>query len=182
MTIQCYICLTKVLDVPNYKDKLCKDLLGSGICDYCVLQVPDYGEDLFQDCVIKMLSISDTKLFDIYSRGKHLDYFFLIARNTIYTYYKRKKVNWVELPTNFDLEDIEYEERGNEVIDIINEWAEDRTSMWWYHSKLIKMYIEEGSYRKLAIKTGIPQNSISFSVREFKNWVRGLCEDLKIQI
>jgi DNA-directed RNA polymerase specialized sigma24 family protein len=171
-----------MLDVPNFKDRLCEDILNSGIKDYCIMQEPHIGEDLFMDAVIKMLSVPERKLYDIYERGKHVDYFFLIARNTIYSYYKKKRIAWVEFTMDYDTKEEEYVETGNEIIDLIDEWSEDRESMWWYHSKLIKLYIESGSYRKLSVKTGIPQNSISFSVREFKNWVRGLCSDLKIEI
>ena len=165
-----------------WKEKLGKDLLDCNIRQYCIANIGIDGEDVFAECLYKVFKLPNVKLKDIYDRGKHLDYFFLICRNSIYNYYKKKRIEWVQIPENYDIEDEEYYENGNDILDLIEEWGEDHNSMWWYHSRLIKLYVDEGSYRLVSKKTGIPFNSIRVSVREFKNWINEIYSELGLDI
>ena len=165
-----------------WKDKLVKDLYSCNIKDYCMTNLGDDWEDLFHDSILAMLCIDEAKLEDIYNRNKHIDYFFLVVRNNIYRTYKAKKVEFTTLEHWYDVEDPEYVETGNEILDAIDEWADERNSMWWYHSRLIKLYAEEGSYRAVSEKTMIPKASIADSIREFKRWINEICVELGIEI
>lgn len=166
----------------TWKEYCASDIYNSGLVEYAESLVGGYGADIIQDCMVKLFSMDEEKLRDIFNRGKHVDYFFLTLRNTAYNYIRKRKLELVEFGDGFDLADTEYKEHGNEIIDIVREWADEYGSMWWYHSRLISLYAEEGTYRKVAAKTGIPHNSVSRSIRDFQMWLKEICTELKIDI
>jgi len=168
----------------NWKEKLAKDLLDSNIKRYCRSKVCEMdADDVLSESLFRMMRMDDEKLKDIYDRRKHLDYFFLVVRNQIHNYNRKaNRYTFVEFTAEHEAEDSPYVETGNEIIDAIEEWADDFNSGWWYHARIMKLYAEEGSIRKVHKKTKIPNDSISITIDEFRDWVVGIAEDLELDI
>jgi hypothetical protein len=179
------VCLIKKLVLPKkWKDKLAQDLMDSNIRQYCEGKVkyPDF-DDVFSESMYRMMRMDDEKLKDIYDRKKHLDYFFLVVRNQIHNYNRASnRFTFLEFSDEFEVEDTPYHESGAEILDVIDEWAEDFNSGWWYHSRIMKLYAEEGSIRRVHKKTKIPYANVSITIDEFRDWVIGLAEDLGLDI
>jgi DNA-directed RNA polymerase specialized sigma24 family protein len=172
--------------LPNisWKDSLAKDILESNLREYCRNLIgTDYADDVFSDSLLKMFKIPNSKLKDIYDRGKHLDYFFLVVRNMSYNHFRKmKRYPYENMEDSFDMIWEEYHEYGNEILEAVNEWAADRESGWWYHARLIKLYAEEGSIKRVHQKTKIPQQSVSHSLKEFRQWMKEIVDEMGIEI
>ena len=163
----------------KWKEKLGEDLLNCEVKAYCYANVDEADADvIFSECLYKVFKIEDAKLKDIYDRGKHIDYFFLVVRNTIYNYYRAKRIEWVDYKPEFDILDEDYVEEGAEIIEAIDEWANEWGSMWWYHAGLLKLYAEEGSIAGVNRRTKIPKSSIAHSIKEFREWIIEICNEL----
>ena len=135
-------------------------------------------EDIKQHTFLELFQKPEEFILDLHNRGRLKPFIVKILYNTAtYTKSSFAKSLGKETPTDFCVASKFEIIRTSETED--REMAEMHASvqcgmseMHWYKSRLLREYSEEGTYQKVADKTGIPIISIFATVREAKKEIK----------
>ena len=125
-----------------------------------------HGDDLIQEVALQLLEMPDDKWQEI-NEGGYLRFYVVRTIMNMATSKRSafaKKYNLFntsnELPEQIEPEGYDHEKESDlRTIETL------LTELHWYDKKVLEMYIEEGSYRKVAAKVGIPYKSIGNTVK-----------------
>ena len=141
----------------------------------------NYSDDLYQSTWVVILGIPEEKLKHIFNKGYLLFYVFRIIKS-IQMQDQKKKRNYIPIEKELKTFDDEYKistklefeiesalktsdhsDKVNARIEL-EKVSKTLESMHWYDEKIFRLYLEEGSYRKVEKKTGIGYNSVQDTV------------------
>lgn len=134
-------------------------------------------KDLFQELIIILLEKEEQKIIDLYE-NKQLKWFVIkIIQNQWQSssspFYKKYK-DFQSKTNEIQFEIAETTDADSSRFNIIDtELSREvfESKKEWYENKLTHSYIESGSLRKLATKTRISRNAISYSLNSFKSLI-----------
>ena len=149
------------------KDKAIVDLLGDSDLTALAVKICRHPDDLIQEMALQLLEMPDRKWQEI-NAGGYLRFYVVRSLLNMATSKRSnfaKKYNLFnhtnELPELTDTEGYDYEkELDIRTVEVLME------ELYWYDREILKLWIEEGSYRKVAKKVGIPFKSIGNSVKK----------------
>ena len=149
------------------KDKAIVDLLGDSDLQALAVKICRHPDDLIQEMALQLLEMPDRKGQEI-NAGGYLRFYVVRSLLNMATSKRSnfaKKYNLFnhtnELPELTDTEGYDYEkELDIRTVEVLME------ELYWYDREILKLWIEEGSYRKVAKKVGIPFKSIGNSVKK----------------
>jgi DNA-directed RNA polymerase specialized sigma24 family protein len=133
----------------------------------------DNAEELVQDLYLKLMEMNDIKKI-MYKNDINLFYLYKILRS-IFLNQQKKNVNLLSIDE--ELYDMQYEEYNeyadNEFEQMLALTNEALDSMYWFDSKLFRVYIEEDhSIQSLHNATGISNSTIWTSHKKTKQYVK----------
>lgn len=120
-------------------------------------------QDILQHCFLELFETDEAKIMDLHERGKLKVYICKTLYNTArFTRSSFAKQLGREEPTEYleDTIDEEYEE-----IEV------NLDTLHWYKRELIKLYAEQGTYRKVSDLTHIPFSSVYNTVLETRKQI-----------
>lgn len=145
-------------------------------------------DDIKQDTFLYLLEKAEAKpdeIIDLHKRDKLRHYvtkMLFNAANFSQSRINRQMRRETEIPTEAhcfpclpeDTDEINTEERIQECLIKVRRMRESdkRVSKDWYFAELLEEYVQEGTFRKVAAKTGIPLNSVHFAVRIAKDEIK----------
>jgi DNA-directed RNA polymerase specialized sigma24 family protein len=131
-------------------------------CSRAALKIdPINGEDLYQDCIIKIHIKEQAKELGHVSNIKA---YFIRCLQTAFLDTKRKNVNFVEL---FDFASDDSEDVVNDIInDMLTEPAPTKRAI--YKQQVVAAYLHLGSAAKAAKHLNIHHQSVHNAVRAFR--------------
>ncbi len=163
-----------MLTVKEIVESIAKDKEYTNMCSKIC---PDYTDDLWQEALLILLEYDKDKLIGIYKNGRLKFFVCKILMNQAHSstspFHKKYRMR-----EDLYVSDITYESYDfskdklidNCLSEISIYGAENDNN--WYRSELFKLYMQEGSMRKLSNKTGIPVMSIQRSLNEFKTDIK----------
>lgn len=142
-------------------------------CAYNLTKSKDTAQELVQDLYLKMMEIKDIKKI-MYNNDVNLFYLYKMLRSTFLNANK-KQIN--HLPIDDDLlnkpADLYSYEADNDFelrLELTNEALD---GMYWFDSKLLRVYLEENhSIQSLHDATGISNSTIWTSMKKSKQYIR----------
>ncbi len=150
------------------KDKAILDLL----CDESLIELSrklaaKYADDLLQEVALLLLEMPDEKWRDI-NEGEYLRWYVVRTmmnmatspRSNFAVKYRIFEHRY-EVPAIVDEDHYDYEKEAD--LTLIDQLL---STYHWYDADMVKLWIEKGSYRKVAAATGIPFKSIGNTVRK----------------
>lgn len=133
----------------------------------------DLQDDLFQHIWVRILEMPQEKIVSIYEKG-YLEF-----------YINRMIINEIKNPNNsfakltlkispiLELTQEEYDKEKDlsieQTVIIVKSKLE---TLFWYDKKLFELYLEHGSLRKVAVKTGIKYGAIHKTINKVKTQLR----------
>ena len=156
------------------KSKAVIDLLGDPELRGLAKSVcPKHSDDLIQEIALLLLEMPDDKWRQI-NEGGYLRFYVV---RTLLNMATSKRSNFAkkynlfnttnEVPEQIDSEGYDYEkELDVRTLEILVE------ELYWYDREVLKLWLKEGSYRKVANKVGIPFKSIGNSVKKSLDTIR----------
>lgn len=143
------------------------DLLGDSELRALSVKICRHPDDLIQEMALQLLEMPDRKWQEI-NAGGYLRFYVVRSLLNMATSKRSnfaKKYNLFthtnEVPELTDTEGYDYEkELDIRTVEVLME------ELYWYDREILKLWIEEGSYRKVAKKVGIPFKSIGNSVKK----------------
>lgn len=149
------------------KDKSIVDLLGDSELRVLAVKICRHPDDLIQEMALQLLEMPDAKWNEI-NAGGYLRFYVVRSLLNMATSKRSnfaKKYNLFthtnEVPEITDTEGYDYEkELDIRTVEVLME------ELYWYDREILKLWIEEGSYRNVAKKVGIPFKSIGNSVKK----------------
>lgn len=133
----------------------------------------ELADELYQETMLTLLEYDNKKLSGIYERDQ-MRWFVVglmmrqFQSNTSPFYRKFRQHSALGSTGEFELipdPGSDYDHTIDELIDAVEDILEKEN---WYDRELFKLYIQEGSYRKLSALTMIPYKSIGNSVKALK--------------
>ena len=142
-------------------------------CSYNLTKSKDNAQELVQDLYLKMMEIKDIKKI-MYNNDVNLFYLYKMLRS-IHLNGIKKATN--HLPIDDDLlnkpaDSYDYvaDSDFERALELTNEALD---SMYWFDSKLLRVYLEENhSIQSLHDATGISNSTIWTSMKKTKQYVR----------
>jgi len=142
-------------------------------CAYNLTKSKDNAQELVQDLYLKMMEIKDIEKI-MYNNDVNLYYLYKMLRSIHLNGIKKQTNN---LPLNDDLYNLRAEEYNYEAdndferaLELTNEALD---GMYWFDSKLLRVYLEEShSIQSLHDATGISNSTIWTSMKKTKQYVR----------
>tara|TARA_R110000751_G_scaffold86889_16_gene172649 strand:- start:149 stop:724 length:576 start_codon:yes stop_codon:yes gene_type:complete len=156
------------------KDKAVVDLLGDPELKGLAKSVcPKHSDDLIQEIALLLMEMSDDKWRQI-NEGGYLRFYVV---RTLLNMATSKRSNFAkkynlfnttnEVPEQIDSEGYDYEkELDMRTLEVLVD------ELYWYDKEVLKLWLEEGSYRKVSKKVGIPFKSIGNSVKKSLETIR----------
>jgi hypothetical protein len=143
----------------------------SYIRDTCKIAL-SFSDDLFQHIWVKILEMDCNKLEQIYSKGYLQFYIYRMivneAKNPNNPFLKEMAVNTKRLEEILEPTEDEIEDNFEDNLLMVTKELE---VLFWYDKKIFELYVEFGSLRKVAAKTGIKYGSIHQTVCKVKKIV-----------
>lgn len=137
--------IKKLYNSPQVKSKL--------------LQYPN-PQDLMQDALMKILKANRDFIMELINKGEFLPYFLKTIENTA----KEKKALIL-------CKELEIEIENEDYIEININFAELEKKKYFY-AKILEVYLEQGSIRKVCQKTKIKKNSVFISLNNIKKLIK----------
>lgn len=142
-------------------------------CAYNLTKSRDNAQELVQDLYLKMMEIKNIEKI-MYNSDVNLFYLYKMLKS-IHLNGIKKQTN--SLPLNDDLYNLQAEEYNYEAdndferaLELTNEALD---GMYWFDSKLLRVYLEEDhSIQSLHDATGISNSTIWTSMKKTKQYVR----------
>lgn len=136
-----------------------------------------YAKDIMQDTITDILnSVHEGKL-NLADIKNPYSFYFISCRNSAMNYRKSKaygyNYNKIECTAPIDLNNYWEESTVTEFDNFVSQTEtklEESPNTWRddYKRKLFKIYLKEGSYRKVKAVTKIPLKEIAATIQEFK--------------
>lgn len=132
-------------------------------------------EDLRQEVSLIVLEYDEQKRYDLVKSGKQVFKFWIVRiccnqTNSKYGKFGRlyNAIIPVEDITKYIVEDIEVLDNK----DMIASIRKTIDKLYWYDKEILKMYIEQGSVRKVSVITGIPHTSIFITIKNIRKCIK----------
>lgn len=135
----------------------------------------DLWEDLRQEVALIVLEYDKDKIEELVKKGKQVFKFWIvrICCNQINSKYGKLGRMYSSLLPVEDItllmKDYEIEDNTEDTIKKVQVLVE---TLYWYDKEILKMYIEEGSVRKVAAITGIPHTSIFITIKRIRKCIK----------
>lgn len=124
----------------------------------CVSKIRiEIRDDVLQHTFLELLERPEQEIIDLHKRGKLTAYIAKMLYNMVYwqgSSFNRQAIKEVILETLPEI----VEEELEEIIVPMNK-------LYWYDAKLLELYAEHGTYRKVAEITGIEYSGICKTVQ-----------------
>jgi DNA-directed RNA polymerase specialized sigma24 family protein len=145
------------------RDKAVIDLIGDEELRELANKICSLPDDLIQEVALVLMELSEDKWQQI-NEGGYLRYYVVrtmlnMATSPRSSFSKLYNLHNYE-QIDYDRED--YDEEKESDIQMLEMLMEE---LYWYDRKILEMWLEEGSYRKVSAKVGIPFKSIGNSVK-----------------
>ena len=145
------------------KDKAVIDLLGDEELSELAQKICSVPDDLIQEVALVIMEMPDDKWEQI-NEGGYLRFYVVrtmlnMATSSRSSFSKLYNLHNYE-QIDYDRED--YDQEKEDDIQLLETFMEE---LHWYDRKILEMWLEEGSYRKVAAKVDIPFKSIGNSVK-----------------
>lgn len=129
-----------------------------------------HADDLIQEVALMLLEMSTDKWNEL-NEGGYLRYYVVRTimnmgtspRSTFAVKYKLFET-FADIPEGQQAEP--YDEQLEQDLTIVETLLED---CYWYDREIVKLWIQEGSYRKVQAVTGIPYKSVGNTVKKTLN-------------
>lgn len=142
-------------------------------CAYNFTNSKDKASELVQDLYLKLLELKDVNKI-LYKQDVNLFYLYKMLRS-IFLNGQKKSITMLPIDEElYNLSSSEYDEanddRFEQMLTLTNEALEE---LYWFDSKLFKVYIEENhSIQSLHNVTGISNSTIWTSIKKTKQYIR----------
>tara|TARA_R110002096_G_scaffold390091_3_gene584522 strand:- start:1120 stop:1728 length:609 start_codon:yes stop_codon:yes gene_type:complete len=150
------------------KNKAIVDLLGDqSLKDLAQKLTSEYAEDLIQEVALLLLEMSEEK-WDEINKGGYLRFYVVRTIITMGTSPRSSFARKYELFQNKgEITELADEPNtSDEKEKLFNELEKALDGLYWYDAEILKAYVNEGSYRKVQQKTGIPFRSVGNTVKK----------------
>lgn len=163
------------------KNEIVTELYNSKDFNDCIgkMEPEHLRDDLRSEVTLILLETDERRLVDMHANGGLRYYTVRIIINSILSksspFYKRYRQQAAELVDRFSAgEEQDFEER------MTREEIEDKAlseidNLYWYNTKMVRLYMEMGNYRAIEKDTGIPYSSayktIQKSIEQIKEKV-----------
>lgn len=149
--------------------------------DYCQrIAGPDIYKDLYQYVCLYLLEMDLDKLINLHQTNglrMYITRIIYISINSSRSEFKRQlygRLSTTELVENIESENTDYEEV---LIKINNEIEKEITysiknNTYPADAKLFEIFIECGSYKEVALRTGIPYQTVRQYIQEFQKKIK----------
>ena len=145
------------------RDKAVIDLIGDEELRELAQKICSVPDDLIQEVALVLIELPEEKWQQI-NEGGYLRYYVV---RTMLNMATSPRSSFSKLYNLYNYEKIDYdrEEYDQEKEDDIQLLEILMEELHWYDKKILEMWLEEGSYRKVAAKVDIPFKSIGNSVK-----------------
>jgi len=145
------------------RDKAVIDLLGDVELRELANKICSIPDDLIQEVALVLMEMSHEKWTQI-NEGGYLRYYVVRTMLNMATSPRSSFSRLYNLHNyeKIDYEREEYDEEKEEDIQLLETLMNE---LHWYDRKILEMWLEEGSYRKVGNKVDIPFKSIGNSVK-----------------
>ncbi len=145
------------------RDKAVIDLIGDEELWELANKICSVPDDLIQEVALVLMELSEEKWQQI-NEGGYLRFYVV---RTMLNMATSPRSSFSKLYNLYNYEKIDYdrEEYDQEKEDDIQLLETLMEELHWYDKKILEMWLEEGSYRKVAAKVDIPFKSIGNSVK-----------------
>jgi len=145
------------------RDKAVIDLIGDEELRELAQKICSVPDDLIQEVALVLMELSEEKWQQI-NEGGYLRYYVV---RTMLNMATSPRSSFSKLYNLYNYEQIdydreEYDEEKESDIQMLEMLMEE---LYWYDRKILEMWLDEGSYRKVSAKVGIPFKSIGNSVK-----------------
>lgn len=154
------------------RNEIVTELYNSKDFNDCIgkMEPEHLRDDLRAEVALILLETDERKLIEMHANGGLKYYTVRIIINSILSksspFYKRYRRQLAELVDRFTVgEDQDFEER------MTREEIEDKAlseidNLYWYNTKMVRLYMEMGNYRAIEKDTGIPYSSAYKTVQK----------------
>jgi RNA polymerase sigma factor (sigma-70 family) len=138
------------------------------------------GEDVFQEVILAILEMPDTKLKAITDGGYMVFYALTMAgriggfQNKLSKYYNAKRERLIDVIKESHAGSVNPTEQICASIEI-EKIEKALSKMHWYDRELFRLYMEEDSYRKVQALTGIHYTSVRVTVEKVRTKLKKIC-------
>ena len=145
------------------KDKAVIDLIGDNELWELAQKICSVPDDLIQEVALVLMELPEEKWQQI-NEGGYLRYYVV---RTMLNMATSPRSSFSKLYNLYNYEQIDYDredydEEKEADLQLLETLMEE---LHWYDRKILEMWLEEGSYRKVAAKVDIPFKSIGNSVK-----------------
>ena len=145
------------------RDKAVIDLIGDEELRELAQKICSVPDDLIQEVALVLMELSEEKWTQI-NEGGYLRYYVV---RTMLNMATSPRSSFSKLYNLHNYEQIDYdrEEYDQEKEDDLQLLETLMGELHWYDRKILELWLEEGSYRKVAARVDIPFKSIGNSVK-----------------
>ena len=145
------------------RDKAVIDLLGDNELRELAQKICSVPDDLIQEVALVIMEMPQEKWLQI-NEGGYLRFYVVRTMLNMATSPRSSFSKLYDLH-NYDKIDYDREDYDQEKEDDLQLLETLMDELHWYDRKILEMWLEEGSYRKVAAKVDIPFKSIGNSVK-----------------
>lgn len=144
-------------------DQICRDLEKH---KHWLCKLTKHPEDLFQDGVMALLTIDESRIIKLHQAGKIDAYFSRTVKNIAADEYRKREV---EIVFTDELDSVPAEMYNLPRTETeIKETLINSIKGYWYDKTIFSLYLEKESVRAVARKTGIPFPSLAKTIKKCK--------------